>query len=97
MYSLGDTPKWKVREVAFETALLTMNVKQVPDFLNHIPKTAATKMGQDEPLRYAQDIRDKIEGDASAKLSMILPYRDSRDLGPKLVALGYFWGGKRAT
>lgn len=96
MYSLGDSPKWKVREVAFETALLTMNVKQIPDFMNHLPKTAATKMGMDEANRYGIDIRDKVEGDPKDKLATILPYRDSKDLGPKLVALGYFWGGKKA-
>ena len=30
LYTLGDPPKWKVRWVAFELTLSTMNLKQVP-------------------------------------------------------------------
>lgn len=96
LYTLSDAPKWKVRWVAFETILSTYNLKQVPEFMAHLPKTPATKMGQTEPLSYANVIRDKMEGDAKAKLDTILPYLSSKDLGPKLVALGYFWMGKKA-
>jgi hypothetical protein len=96
LYSLSDPPKWKVRWVAFETILTTYNLKQVGEFMGHLPKTAVTKMGQTEPLSYAAVIRDKMEGDAKAKLDTVLPYLASKDLGSKLVALGYFWGGKKA-
>lgn len=96
LYSLGDPPKWKVRWVAFEIVLTTYSLKQVGEFMTHLPKTAAVKMGQTEPLSYANVIRDKMEGDPKAKLDTILPYLNSKDLGPKLVALGYFWGGKKA-
>lgn len=95
LYSLADTPKWKVRWVAFDHALRTLNVKGLPDFMNRLPKTSAAKFGQAEALGYAQTIRgERVEGDAKTKLDAILPYRDSKDLGPKLVALGYFWGKK---
>jgi hypothetical protein len=96
LFSLNEPPKWKVRWVAFETALTTMNLKQVPEFMTHLPKTAAVKMGMTEPLSYAGVIRDKMEGEPKAKLDAILPYLNSKELGPKLVALGYFWGGKKA-
>ncbi|MBX3234471.1 MAG: hypothetical protein KIT84_09320 [Labilithrix sp.] len=95
LYSLADNPRWKVRYVAFDHVLLTMNAKQIPDFMNHLPKTAATKMGQTEPLQYAQTIRDKVEGDAKTKADILAPYMSSKDLGPKLVALGWYWGGKK--
>ncbi len=96
LYTLADPPKWKVRWVAFETILTTYNLKQVGEFMGHLPKSSAVKMGQTEPLSYAAVIRDKMEGDAKAKLDTILPYLGSKDLGPKLVALGYFWAGKKA-
>jgi hypothetical protein len=96
LYTLGEPSKWKVRWVAFETILKTYNLKQVPEFMGHLPKTAATKMGMTEPLSYANVIRDTMEGDSKAKLDTILPYLASKDLGPKLVALGYFWAGKKA-
>lgn len=96
LYTLADPPKWKVRWVAFETILTTYGLKQLPEFMGHLPKTSATKMGQTEPLSYANVIRDKMEGDPKAKLDAILPYLGSKELGPKLVALGYFWAGKKA-
>lgn len=96
LYTLADPPKWKVRWVAFELALSTMSLKQVPEFMGHLPRTPATKMGMTEPLSYAQAIREKMEGEPKAKLDAVLPYLNSKDLGPKLVALGYFWTGKKA-
>jgi hypothetical protein len=96
LFSLGEPPKWKIRWVAFELALTTMTLKQVPEFMGHLPRTPATKMGMTEPLSYAQVIREKMEGEPKAKLDAILPYLNSKDLGPKLVALGYFWTGKKA-
>lgn len=96
LYTLGDPPKWKVRWVAFETILSTMTLKQVPEFMGHLPRTAATKMGMTEPLSYGVVIRDKMEGEPKAKLDVVLPYLNSKELGPKLVALGYFWEGKKA-
>jgi hypothetical protein len=96
LFSLSDPPKWKVRWVAFELAFTTYTLKQVPDFMARLPKTDKTKMGQTEPLSYANVIKDKMEGDPKAKLDAITSFLNSKDLGPKLVALGYFWAGKKA-
>jgi hypothetical protein len=96
LFSLADPPKWKVRWVAFELAFTTFTLKQVPEFMGHLPKVPTVKMGQTEPLSYANVIKDKMEGDPKAKLDTILPFLNSKDLGPKLVALGYFWTGKKA-
>jgi hypothetical protein len=96
LFTLSDPPKWKVRWVAFELAFGTYTLKQVPEFMTHLPRTHVTKMGQTEPLSYANVIKEKIEGDPKAKLDAITPFLNSKDLGPKLVALGYFYGGKKA-
>jgi hypothetical protein len=96
LFTLSDPPKWKVRWVAFELAFTTFTLKQVPDFMSRLPKSHTTKMAQTEPLTYAGVLRDKIEGDPKAKLDAILPYLNSKDLGPKLTALGYFWAGKKS-
>ncbi len=95
LFTLSDPPKWKVRWVAFDLVLSTMTLKQVPEFMGHLPKTPAVKMGMTEPLSYGQMIRDKMEGDAKAKLDTILPYLNGKELGPKLAALGFFWTGKK--
>lgn len=94
LYTLSDPPKWKVRWVAFDVALTTMTLKQIPDFMGHLPKTAATKMGQTEPLTYAQRIK-AMEGEPKAHLDAITPFLTSKELGPKLTAIGYFWQGKK--
>ncbi len=94
LYQLSDPPKWKVRWVAFDVALTTMNLKQVPEFMGHLPKTPATKMGQTEPLTYAQRIK-AMEGDPKAHLDAITPFLGAKELGPKLTAIGYFWQGKK--
>jgi hypothetical protein len=96
LFTLSDPPKWKVRWVAYELALTTFTLKQVPEFMGHLPKTAATKMGQTEPLSYAKVVAEKMDGDPKAKHDAITPYLSSKELGPKLMALGYFWGGKKA-
>ena len=94
LFTLSDPPKWKVRWVAFDVALTTMNLKQVPEFMAHLPKTPATKMGQTEPLGYAQRIK-AMEGDAKAHIDAVTPFLGSKELGPKLTAIGYFWQGKK--
>jgi hypothetical protein len=96
LFTLSDPPKWKVRYVAFDLALTTFTLKQVPEFMTHLPKNEKTKSGQTEPLQYAQTIREKLEGDPKTKIDTISPFMNSKDLGPKLVALGYFWAGKKA-
>lgn len=97
LWRLANPPMWKVRWVAFELILNTMTLKQVPELMGHLPKTSATKMGMTEPLSYAAVIRDKMDGEPQAKLDTLLPYLSSKDLGPKLVALSYFWSGKKES
>ncbi len=96
-FSLADPRKWKVRWVAFDNALKTMTPKQIPDFMNRLPKTANTKMGMTEPLSYGKRMHamESPPGEPKPR-DVIMPYLNSKDLGPKLTALGYFWEGPKA-
>lgn len=97
LYTLFNAPKWKVRWVAAETILKTMTPKQVPDFMAHLPKSSSVKMGMTEPLSYGGIIAkmDSPPGEPKPR-DVINPYLNSKDFGPKMTALGYFWEGKKA-
>jgi hypothetical protein len=98
LYTLFEPKKWKTRWVAGETVLKTFSsTKQVPDFLARLPRTPATKMGMTEPLSFGGRIRalEPQPGDPKPR-DVITPYLTSKDLGPRLTALGFFWEGKKA-
>lgn len=97
LYSLFNSPKWKVRWVAAETILKTMTPKNVPDFMTRLPKTPGVKMGMTEPLSYGGVI-SKMEappGEPKPR-DVINPYLNSKEFGPMMTALGFFWEGKKA-
>lgn len=97
LYSVFDSPKWKVRWVAASLVLKTMSTKQVPDFMAHLPKTSGVKMAMTEPLSYGELIRgmDPPAGEPKPR-DAIRPYLASKDFGPKMTALGFFWNGSAA-
>jgi hypothetical protein len=97
LYTLFDGKKWKVRWVAASAVLKTMNTKEVPDFMRHLPASAATKMGMSEPISYGA-ILNKLDAPAGAPKprDVINTYLNAHELGPKLSALGAFYGGKKA-
>jgi hypothetical protein len=95
MYELFEASgKWKVRWVAASLALKTITTKDLDTFMSKLPKTPNQKMGLSEPVTYGDLIR-KMEGPRKPR-DVIMPYLDSKELGPKLVALGFFYGGKKA-
>ncbi|HRG95542.1 MAG TPA: hypothetical protein PLR99_04775 [Polyangiaceae bacterium] len=88
-----EPKKWKVRWVAASMVLKTLNAKQVgAEFMAKMPTSEKSKMGMTEPLDYGQTIL-KLDGDGKA---VIKEYLGSKVLGPKLVALGSFYEGKKA-
>lgn len=97
LYSFFDSKKWKVRWVASELILKTMTTKDLPDFLRHLPTSAATKMGMSEPITNGGIIRnmDAPAGQPKAK-DVMNQYLTAKDLGPKLTALGFYYGGNKA-
>lgn len=97
LFTLFEPKKWKTRWVAGETILKTMSTKQVPEFMAHLPKTPALKMGMTEPLSYGEVIRkmEPAAGEPKPR-DVIQPYLMSKEFGPKMAALGFFWEGKKA-
>ena len=97
LYTLFEPKKWKVRWVAASLILKTITTKGVPDFMAKLPKTPAGKMGMTEPLSYGQLIA-KMEPPAGEPKprDLVNQYLQSRDFGPKMVAIGSFYEGKKA-
>ncbi len=96
-YALFHDKMWKVRWVAAEKVLGMITLKQVPDFMNHLPPTAASKMGLNEALSYGGLIGAMTPGAGDPKpRDLLAGYLSSSQIGPKLSALGYFYQGKKA-
>ena len=54
-------------------------------------------MGMTEPLSYGEVIRKMEPASGEPKpRDVIQPYLQSKEFGPKMAALGYFWEGKKA-
>lgn len=95
LYTLFDQPKkWKIRWVAASVVLKVIKQKDVPEFMTHLPKGPAVKMGMGEAVAYGELI-NKMEGDPKGK-DVVAPYLKSGELGPKLSAIGLYYGGKKA-
>ncbi|WP_394825103.1 hypothetical protein [Pendulispora albinea] len=97
MYALFDNQKkWKVRWVAASLVLRTMTTKGVPEFMARLPKTPGTKMGMTEPISYGGLIaKMEAPGGEPKPREAIASYLRSNDLGAKLTAIGFFYGGKK--
>jgi hypothetical protein len=97
LYTLFEPKNWKIRWVAGSLVLRTMTTKGLPEFMKHLPTSSMTKMGMSEPINFGGLIQkmDAPKGEPSSK-DAITPYLTSRELGPKLVALGYYYNGKKA-
>ncbi len=95
MYELFEaSQKWKVRWVAASLVLKTITTKDLDGFMSKLPKVPTVKMGLSEPVTYGDLIR-KMEGPKKPK-DAVAPYLESKDMGARLVALGFFYGGKKA-
>ncbi len=97
LYPLFEGRKWKIRWVAGSLILKSLSTKQIPEFMRHLPATAATKMGMTEPITYGTQIAGiaPIAGDPKAR-DAIQPYLSSPQVSAKLTALSFFYGGKKS-
>jgi hypothetical protein len=97
LYALFESKKWKVRWVAASAVLKTLNTKEVPEFMKHLPASSGQKMGMSEPISYGA-ILAKMDAPAGAPKAkdVITTYSNAREVGPKLTALGAYYGGKKA-
>jgi hypothetical protein len=97
LYTLFESKKWKVRWVAANLILKTMSTRDIPDFMRHLPTTAATKMGMSEFTSYGSLIltRDAPAGAPKPK-ELVAQYLSSKELAAKLTALGAYYGGSKS-
>lgn len=97
MYQLFGTNTWKVRWVAASLVLKTLTTGKIGPFMGRLPANASTKMGMTEPISYARIIKSMDHpGREPEPWKALRPYLASRDLGPKLVALSFYYGGRAA-
>lgn len=95
MYKLFDAKKWKVRWIAGSLVLKSITTKGLPEFFAHLPRGGA--MGMTEFFTYGGAIQTMDSGPGEPKTrDAILPYLNGKEGTPKLVALGYFYKGKKA-
>lgn len=96
LYTLFEPKNWKIRWVAGSLVLRTMTTKGLPEFMKHLPTSSGTKMGMSEPINFGGLIQ-KMEAPKGEPPTndAIAPYLASHELGPKLVALGYYYNGKK--
>jgi hypothetical protein len=97
LYTLFQAKKWKVRWVAAQQVLKMITPKRIPEFMSHLPATPSVKMGQGEPLMYGQQMArmESPPGEPKAR-DIVMGYLGSKEVGPKLTALGFFYEGKKA-
>jgi hypothetical protein len=96
LYSLFDDKKWQVRLDAAKLILRTITVKEVPDFMRHLPGDAKTKMGLSEPITYGTIIM-AMDSKGGAKPREILnQFLGSTGIGPKLTAAGSYYSTKKS-
>jgi hypothetical protein len=91
LYGLFATRTWEVRFRAAK-ALLTAPSLDVAEWMRHLPVDDKLPMGILEPLVYGRTLARRPGG-----VALLAPYLSSRALGPKLVALGGFHGGPKAS
>lgn len=91
LYALFETKKWKVRWVAASLVLKGMKTQEIGEFMKHMPRV---KVGMSEPITYGGFVQ-KMEGTQKGREALD-PWLHGRDTVPKLVALGYFYGGKKS-
>jgi hypothetical protein len=96
LYTLFTAKKWKVRWVSATLVLKTMSTKDLPEFMHHLPTTPAQKMGLNEPIMYGPAIAKMDAKGGPSPRDAITPYLSSKELGPRLTALGFFYEGKKA-
>ncbi len=98
LYTLFDTKKWKVRWVAGTLILKTMTTKDVPEFMRHLPATAAAKMGMSEAdVVRRHHPKDGRPAGAPKPKDLIAQYLGAKELASEaFTALGAYYGGNKA-
>ena len=96
LYSLFDDKKWQVRLDAAKLILRTITVKDVPDFMRHLPADAKTKIGLSEPIAYGTIIMAMESKGGPKPRDVLNQFLASAELGPKLTAAGSYYSTRKA-
>jgi hypothetical protein len=95
LYTLFDK-KWQVRLDAARLVLKTISIKDVPDFLQHLPTNDRSKMALTEVITYGALISAMDAHDGPPPRDLLRSYFTSSHLGAKLTAVGSYYGAKKS-
>jgi hypothetical protein len=99
LYALFNGKKWQTRLDAggkLIEILKPMDAKAIADFMNHLPKTPADKMGKNEAAFFGLNLVQMDPVGGKKPRDILNTYLSSKDEGPRLVAIGQYYGGKKA-
>ncbi len=71
-------------------------MKDVPDFLHHLPKDASTKIALAEPIIYGALIVAMDSADGPRPRDVLTPFLRADNLGAKLTAIGAYYAGEKS-
>lgn len=98
LYQIFESPQakknWKIRWVAASTILKMSTGKDVPEFLDKLPKGQAPGFTMSEPLTYG-DIFGKLKNPPTRE--QMVEKLTTGSLASKLTAIGYFYGNGKAS
>jgi hypothetical protein len=95
LYTLFDK-KWQLRLDAARMILKTMTLKDVPDFMRHLPVNDRTKMALSEPITYGAVIMQMEPQGATKPRDVLNQFLGSSDMGAKLTAAGSYYLSKKS-
>jgi hypothetical protein len=95
LYSLFDK-KWQLRLDAARMILKTVTIKEVPDFMRHLPPNDRTKMGLSEPITYGTLILAMDPLGGPKPRDVINQFLGSTEMGAKLTAAGSYYMAKKS-
>jgi hypothetical protein len=95
LYSLFDK-KWQLRLDAARMILKTVTIKEVPDFVRHLPPNDRTKMGLSEPITYGALILAMDPQGGPKPRDVLNQFLGSPEMGAKLTAAGSYYMAKKS-
>ena len=96
LYTLFDGKKWQTRRAAATLILLQLSTSDIKDFLAHLPKSPDQEMAMTEAIVYGGTIGILDPKGGAKPRDVLAPFLTGKDLGPKLAAIGSFYGGKKS-
>ena len=96
LYTLFQGKKWQTRRAAATIILLQLKAEDIKDFLSHLPKTPDEKMAMTEAIVYGSSLAVIDPKGGPKPRDILASYMTGKDIGPKLAAVGSYFGAKKA-